>query len=389
MMIALIPGLVLAAMLGVVFAPTARKRRAVNFGLALAVGFAIAATWYGRNWPIVAEYLLSFGYGDRSAYYGQAHPMLSWAYWTARLNTIINYGFYLPLAAVVAATLVVGIARVLLQTRETGKISGALRLNLQNDVWICSVAVASAYLALTSSRNEGTGFALPLLPILVALAMAAAAHLRSQAVRACLATAFFLVSLFDLGMKADVVPAFSGSWSVPVPALGPLRVIDGSGDIQRILTYAGNDVGPPTARMPEAQKQWLALGREVATWIDRFADGHQRQPIVIFASRDPLFNSNLIELSARMDLRRRLSVGQIEPMNDNTEAYQVQLSDPRRGPPNLIVTTDPGPSEYKPSVTQARVEDVARSLGFQKVGSFRLPDGREARVWWLDRGATQ
>ena len=56
---------------------------------------------------------------------------------------------------------------------------------------------------------------------------------------------------------------------------------------------------------------------------------------------------------------------------------------------DVVVTTDPGPSEYKPSVAQARVEDAARSLGFRQVGSFHLPDGRETRVWWLDRGAAQ
>jgi hypothetical protein len=60
---------------------------------------------------------------------------------------------------------------------ETGRIGGALRSNLQNDVWICSVVVVSGYLALTSSHDGGTGLALPLLPILVPLVMAAA-HLR-------------------------------------------------------------------------------------------------------------------------------------------------------------------------------------------------------------------
>jgi 4-amino-4-deoxy-L-arabinose transferase-like glycosyltransferase len=386
MMIALTPCLVFAAMLTLVFDSTERKRRVVNCGLGLAVGFAVAATWYGRNWPLVGEYLLSFGYGDRSAYHGHAHPMLSWAYWTARLKTIIN-GFYLPLAILVAATLVVWIARVLLQTRENGRIGRAFRLNLQNGVWICTVVVVSGYLALASSRNEGTGFALPLLPVLVALAAAAAARLKSQAVRACLVAAFLLVSVFNLAMKADAFPAFSGTWSVPVPALGTLRVIDGSSDIRRLLTDAGNDVGPPTARMPEVHKQWLVLGREVAPWFDRFANSHQRRPIVAFASKDPFFNTNLIDLSARLLLRRRLWVGQLEPRGgDNTEAYRVQLTDPRP-PPNLLVTTDPGPSEYKPSLTQAYVEDAARSLGFQQVGSFRLPDGRETRVWWLDRGA--
>ena len=101
MMIALVPGLVFAAILAVAFGPTLRARRTVNFVLALAIGLATAATWYGSNWPVVTH-LLSYGYGDHSTYHGQAYPMLSLAYWTARLNTIINFGFYLPLAVLVA-----------------------------------------------------------------------------------------------------------------------------------------------------------------------------------------------------------------------------------------------------------------------------------------------
>jgi hypothetical protein len=167
-----------------------------------------------------------------------------------------------------------------------------------------------------------------------------------------------------------------------------VRVIDGRGDIQRLLAYAGNDVGHPTAKMPEVHKQWLVLGRDVAIWLNRFADQHQRQPVVIFGSKDPFFNTNLIGLSARLHLRKGLWVGQLEPTlgGDDTEAYRIQLADPNRGPPNLVVTTDRGPSEYEPVVTQALVEEAARSLGFNQVGSFHLPDGRKTRIWWLDRG---
>jgi Dolichyl-phosphate-mannose-protein mannosyltransferase len=388
MMIALVPSLVLAAMLTVAFAPSLRPRRAVNFVLALVTGLVIAATWYGRNWPIVAEYLFSYGYGDKSAYHGQAYPMLSWAYWSARLNTIIDFGFYLPLAVLVAATLTVGTVQILQQARGTGRIGVALRSTLQEGVWICVVVVVSGYLALTSSRNIGTGFALPLLPILVALSTAALARFRSRAVRACLVTAFVLVSLFNVVMKADVVLALSGTWRVQLSGLGGVRVIDGRGDIQRLLAYAGNDVGHPTAKMPEVHKQWLVLGRDVAIWLNRFADQHQRQPVVIFGSKDPFFNTNLIGLSARLHLRKGLWVGQLEPTlgGDDTEAYRIQLADPNRGPPNLVVTTDRGPSEYEPVVTQALVEEAARSLGFNQVGSFHLPDGRKTRIWWLDRG---
>jgi hypothetical protein len=296
----------------------------------------------------------------------------------------------LPLAIVVASVLAAGIVTVLLRAIEVGRIGCGWRSTLQDDVWICSVVVLSGYLALTSSRNTGTGFALPLLPILIALAMAAVARLKSQTAQACLVAAFLLVSVFNIVIKADMVAPLSGTWSVPVPGLGEVRVIEGRGDIQRLLALAGNDVGPPTARMPEVHKQWLALGREVATWLDRFAARHGREPVVSFGSKDPFFNTNLIDLSARMYLRKRLWVGQVEPTRggDDTKAYRAQLTDPRRAP-NLVVTTDRGPSEYEPSVTQALVEDAARFLGFQQVASFYLPDGRETRVWWLDRGPAQ
>jgi 4-amino-4-deoxy-L-arabinose transferase-like glycosyltransferase len=389
MTIALIPGQILAATLVVAFASGERGRRVASFALALAVGVAFAATWYAQSWRIVAEYLFAFGYGDRSTYYGQAYPILSWARWTARLKTLIDRGFYLPLAVVVAMTLAAGFVTALLGARRVD--GAALRAGLQNPVWISAVVALSGYLALTSSRNEGTGFALPLLPILVALAMAALSRLEWLAVRISLVAAFLLVSAFDVVMKADVISPLSGSLGLTVPGLGGVRLMEGRGDIQRTLAHAGSDLGPPTSRIPKLQKQWLTLGREVAVWLDQFAGEYHRRARVVFGSKDPFYNANQIELSARMYLRKRLGIGQLEPTigGDNAESYRSQLADPDHGPPNLVVTTDPGPAEYQPSVTQRYVEAAARSLGFEQVASFRLPDGRESRVWWLDRGPSQ
>ena len=389
MTIALIPGQVLAAALVVVFASSDRPRRAANLALALAVGIAIAATWYAHNWRIVAEYLIGFGYGDHSVYYGQAYPILSWARWTARLKTLIDRGFYLPLAVLTAVTLVAGMIAALLCVRP--RDGAAWRTGLQNGVWICAVVVLCGYVALSSSPNEGTGFVLPLLPILVALAMASLARLKWRTARISLAALFLMVSAFDIVMKADVIAPLSVSMDATMPGLGGVRFIEGRGDIQRTLARSGNDLGGPTSRIPELHKQWLALGREVAIWLDQFAGGHHRVARVVFGSKDPFYNTNLIELSARMYLRKRLGIAQLEPTfgGDNTESYRVQLIDlPGHQPPNLVVTTDPGPAEYRPSVTQSYVEAAARSLGFEQVVSFRLPDGRETRIWWLDREAS-
>jgi 4-amino-4-deoxy-L-arabinose transferase-like glycosyltransferase len=389
MTIALIPGQILAAALMVVFASVDRNRRAARFALALALGIAIAATWYAQNWRIVAEYLIGFGYGDRSAYYGKAYPILSWARWTARLGTLINRGFYLPLAVLVAVTLAAGLLTALLRARPGN--GATLRAGLRNGVWISIVVVTCGYVALSSSPNEGTGFALPLLPILVALVMASLARLEWRSARILLVALFLMVSAFDLVMKADVDTRLSGSMDATVPGLGAVRLIDGRGDIQRTLMHSGNDLGAPTARIPELHKQWLALGREVAIWLDQFAGKHHRLAGVVFGSKDPFYNTNLIELSARMGLRKRLGIAQLEPTfgGDNTDSYRAQLIElPGHQPPNLVVTTDPGPAEYQPRVTQSYVEAAARSLGFEQVASFRLPDGRESRIWWLDRGAS-
>jgi 4-amino-4-deoxy-L-arabinose transferase-like glycosyltransferase len=390
MTIALIPGQILAAALVVVLASADRHRRAATFALTLTVGIAIAATWYAQSWRSVAEYLIGFGYGDRSVYYGQAYPILSWARWTARLKTLIDRGFYLPLAALVAATLAAGTITALLRARRVD--GAALRAGLQNGIWISVVVVMCGYLALSSSPNEGTGFALPLLPILVALAMASLARLEWRSARVSLAAAFLMVSAFDVVMKADVIAPLSGSTDATVPGLGGVRLIEGRGDIQRTLAHSGSDLGGPTSQIPERHKQWLGLGRDVAIWLDQIAGEHHRVARVVFGSKDPFYNTNLIELSARMYLRKRLGIAQLEPTfgGDNAESYRAQLVDlPGHQPPNLVVTTDPGPAEYRPSVTQSYVEAAARSLGFEQVASFRLPDGRESRIWWLDRGASQ
>jgi len=223
----------------------------------------------------------------------------------------------------------------------------------------------------------------------VALAMAALAQLRWRALRISLVALFLVVSAFDVAMKADVIAPLSGTVGMRVPGLGGVRLMEGRGDIQRTLAFAGSQIGSPTSPMPARDREWLTLGDEVAVWLDQFARSHDRLPRVVFGSRDPFYNTNQIELSARMKLKRRLGVGQIEATlgGDSAAAYRMQLADPGRGPPNLVVTTDPGPSEYQPAVTQAYVETAARSLGFEQVATFLLPDGRQSRIWWLDRGA--
>ena len=254
----------------------------------------------------------------------------------------------------------------------------------QNGVWIVFVILAWSYLALSSSVNQGVGFTHPILPLLIAMCMVVISEIRWRPLRFTLVAAFVLVSAFNVVMKADVDKALSGTRFVQVPGLGTLVAMEGRGDVQRALSFDGNDVGPPTSPMPDRQKQWLVIGREITKWTRDFAVKHQQQPVIVFGSANPFFHTSLLRLAAWLHLGMSLDVGQIDAgvSGDSVAAYRAQLIEKR---PNFLITTDRSPWEFPPFANQVFIEDAAHSLGFTQVASYRLPDGLETRIWWLDR----
>jgi len=61
-----------------------------------------------------------------------------------------------------------------------------------------AIVVVEGYLALTSSRNDGTGFVVPLLPPAIALVVVAALKVPWRAARTALIAAFVLVAAFNV-----------------------------------------------------------------------------------------------------------------------------------------------------------------------------------------------
>jgi len=71
---------------------------------------------------------------------------------------------------------------------------------------------------------------------------------------------------------------------------------------------------------------------------------------------------------------------------DHPDSYRAQLSSPPFDQMNVLITEHPALARRGAPVTQEYVESAAQSLGFALVRAVRLPDGREARIWWLNRG---
>lgn len=376
--LALVPGIVLAAIVQLVFSPRHRSGRVLNFGFGVSLAAATAFSWYGPNYSEIFAYLTSYGYGEPSTYFGTSFGIATLEFWTARLRETIVDGVHVPLAGILLVSLLAGVVQILRQWKRRSGARGTVAAALRSDRGVLVLIVTAGYLALTSSRNEGTGFFLPLLPMVVALATGSLGYPTAAGLRPILVCAFAAVACVNLAINAPVVgPTAFGL----VEGMG-FRV---SGGIRRYLEDAGYDLGTSTSQLPSVHRAWQMLDRQVAAYAIDLATAHGRQPYVVFASQNRLFNTNSVGLMGRVALDSRIDFGQLQSIKhgDSIPAYRRSLASTLQ---NILVTVDPSPGDFQPSVTQAYCESAARSLGFQFVKSFRLPDGREARVWWLDRG---
>jgi 4-amino-4-deoxy-L-arabinose transferase-like glycosyltransferase len=383
MTIAYLPGFAIAAVLPLVLSPVDRRRRLLNFALLCICGGALAALWYGPNLYSVGDYLLNFGYGAESSAYGAAHSPLSIGYWTRELGGLVDE-IYLPLGAVLLACLAAAVVSFLLRGNRKRSSWRDVKIWLAGSTALTLVVVIEGYVALTSSRNQGTAFALPWLPALVVIVVAAVASIRQRPLRLAMAGALAAVSLFNLTMKSGFVPEVAGPVTADLPALGKTTVVDGRGLIQLEVADAGYPTGGPTDQMPPLQRLWLPFAGRLARWSFQYAERHGQQPALASGFDDPLLSNTRIALGSELALSRPLTTLFLKPFphGDSAASYRSQLQESHS---NLLITGQRGPGTPGIRLTRPRVEAGAHSLGFKPIRHFLLPDGRELTVWW--RGA--
>ena len=208
MMLAIVPGLITVAIIGILIGRDMRRQRIFHFALSIILATMIAAIWYWRNLGSVLAYLTSYGYGANSETYGPSRSPASWEFWTARFIDMINQGFYLPLTLVllVAATLLTG--SLLIATVRAHSFRGYRcldRSTCRSDTLVIAGVLVCGYLALTSSRNMGTGFVLPLLPLAAALGVSCAFRIPWPRISVCLTATLVLIAGMNFEMNADII----------------------------------------------------------------------------------------------------------------------------------------------------------------------------------------
>jgi hypothetical protein len=384
MTIAFVPGVFAAGIVGILVRgkyadnPAGQLgRRFLNLGLVAVAGFAVAAPWYIHNFKPVFDYLTSFGYGAQSAYYGPNHSLLSWARWHDVANRMTLTDLLVPLAALILlALLVVAAVAIRRVARAEDRRAAAIAL-AGSDTFSVAVVVVCCYVALTSSRNGGEGFTIPVAVLLPPLAVIALRHLRTAVVVSSLIVLGLVVGL-NIAANTDLSESLAKRRFVSVPAFGSLPWINGTPQV--VGAIREQDPGPST-RFVDSDRGWQEANSDLASYVLHLSEEGARMPVA-FASRNRALNTSTLLLAGMLDHRTSIWLAQLiaEP-NDTIATYKRELASPEFGTPGILVTMSSNVEDIEPLVTQSYAETAARRLGFHQVRTMTLPDGRLLRVW--------
>jgi 4-amino-4-deoxy-L-arabinose transferase-like glycosyltransferase len=345
MTIAYVPAVLGGAGLPLLADAADRRLRARNLGVLAAVTMAVAALWWVPSWDAVWPYLRGTGYGAEAAEYGSGHSILSARFWTSDLDRTFDE-LQLPLAAALAVCLACGIPR--------------LRAGLRRpEVVLLVSVVVGGWLALATTRNQGTAFDLPWLPALIVLAVACCARAGRRELRAGLAAVLVAVCAWNLLVMNGVDETFSK------PRLLDDRTaaVEGLGFVHRKSAFHGYGLAVPPQRLPALHRGWDDLNEEMA----RFVVGRVAAPSVGVATGDYFLTETRLHLASVLHLKRAFDHGLIRVPGEVAGR-------------NVVVTADPPPRPaYR--VDRAAVEQTARDQGFARARTFRAPDGRSVVVW--------
>ncbi|HET7590885.1 MAG TPA: glycosyltransferase family 39 protein [Solirubrobacterales bacterium] len=379
MAVAFVPAILLAAVLvGLVRGGGDLKNRTINLVLLALAGAAVAAIWYWHNLNPVVDYLTNYGYGTQSQYYGAEHAVISWYRIKDVANRMIITDLLAPLAVLALVGLIAGAALLFKRLWQAGDRKREATRILGSDAITVLVVFVLGFGALMTSRNGGNGFTFPLAILLPALAVVAIRGARKAVVIPVVAVVA-AIGVLNVLASTDISESISDTRNVELPVFGSVPWVDGTPNAVDAMRV---QVPGPADRFDARDKGWQELDAELADLLLEPIGPGRTQPLVGMAARHRAMNTNSITLSALLRHHAGIPFVQLEaePV-DTVPNYVNEIRKSPAGELTALITTSSEVEDFPPTVTQAKAEAAARKLGFQVIRRFKMPDGRQLRVW--------
>lgn len=381
MTVAFVPAILLAGAVAIVTRavlvpdrPDDLGKRILNLILMALTGLAVAATWYLPNFDSVFDYLTDYGYGGSASYYGPGHSWLSWGRWRDVANRMVDNDLLIPLALLILAALVVLAVAAVRSVRAAPDRRREIVRLLSTDAFSVALVIGSCFVALTSSRNGGEGFTVPISLLIPPFAVLALRHVGRRAAIAAIAATLAITAL-NLVANSNVSDSLARKRTVDVPAFGELAWINGT---PLAVSAVRGQVPGPAARFGSQDEAWVRANEELAAFAhEQLLAG--AAPPVTFASRNRALNTSTLLLAGWLQFREPFYLAQMTASPDSVASYERQLSELAN--PGILVTMSDETGDFDPVITQSFAETAARELGYRVIRRIPLPNGEEMRIW--------
>ncbi|MCB8883910.1 glycosyltransferase family 39 protein [Acidisoma cellulosilytica] len=379
MLISFIPGIVVAAVIVASVDSGQRLRRLFTLVTSGFIAVLVSAIWLIPNGPLVAHYLLSYGYGVQAKEYGPQVSKFGLVAWQDTAQAFSSQ-IYIPHFLLIILGMMVLSAILLRSAVQWGLISTLRRVTVSQILPVV-IFVAGALAALTSSGNKGTGFFAPIIPACMVLTAWAFWHVhKSRVSRAGFAIVMIAIAVIAVVPLLDLHTVFAPEWSKNFPILGGTTITNGKGTIQTYEMVAGYGTRDTMEPISSADgKAWNNLSGWTADLLTQKAG---QKSDVAYGFRSVLYNVNTINLQQFLRHGTVFSGRMIEPTltGKSVSGYlgwlQQQASDAC-----ALLTSNRVRGDFAPEVDPVMMQIAARQAGFIPIQQWPAPDGQLISLW--------
>jgi hypothetical protein len=262
---------------------------------------------------------------------------------------------------------------------EEGRRQALRRIAASDAFGVCLVFIVG-YGALISSRNGGDGFTIPLTVLLPTIGVVALRRFPRATIPAVAVVS--IVAVFNVVSTASIWKWAAHGRYTSVPLLAEdLPITKGvpKAVFASRLQFPGSEY-----MFQRRDGLWLRADRKLSEIIAGLYGPNGEAPVVAFASRNRMLNSNTMQLASVEKYQRGVPLEQfeIEEEDENSVAhYRELLEGSEEAAPTALVTMSSEEDDFDIAIEQKKAEAAAREVGFLRFASMMLPDGRMLWVW--------